>query len=242
MPILAADAGNSRIKWGLWDGGWSHQGWVETSEVARLAIEWRPLPAPRLLVACSVAPPVVAEWMEAWTGSSGVTLRWVVSQREECGVRNGYLDPSQLGADRWAALIAAHHLVSGAVLTASIGTAVTVDALAQDGEFMGGLILPGLDLMAEALASGTAGLTRGQGTMALFPRSTADAIASGAVQSICGAIERMERVLSQRHANPQILLTGGGAEVIRSHLQRTSQLVPNLVLEGLRIVAARELA
>lgn len=241
MPILAVDAGNSRIKWGLWDGSWSHQDWVATSELARLAVEWTTLPAPRLLVACSVAAPPVAEWIETWARRSGVRLRWVVSQREECGVRNGYLDPSQLGADRWAALIAAHHLVSGAVLTASVGTAVTVDALARDGQFLGGLILPGLDLMAEALASGTAGLTRGPGAVAPFPRTTADAIASGAVQSICGAIERMERVLAQRHPEPRILLTGGGAEVIRSHLERSAQLVPNLVLEGLRIVAGSEL-
>ena len=241
MPILAVDAGNSRIKWGLWDGSWSYQGWVATSELARLAVEWRTLPALRLLVACSVAPPAVAEYVETWARQSGVRLRWVVSQYEECGVRNGYLDPSQLGADRWAALIAAHHLVSGAVLTASVGTAVTVDALAQDGQFLGGLILPGLDLMAEALASGTAGLTRGHGAVALFPRTTADAIASGAIQSICGAIERMERFLAQRHSSPQILLTGGGAEVIRSYLERPALLVPNLVLEGLRIVAGSEL-
>lgn len=242
MPILAVDAGNSRIKWGLWDGSWSHQDWVATSELARLAVEWRTLPAPRLLVACSVAPPAVAEWVETWARQAGVRLRWVVSQYEECGVRNGYLDPSQLGADRWAALIAAHHRVSETVLTVSIGTAVTVDALAQDGEFLGGLILPGLDLMAEALADGTSGLTRSHGAVALFPRTTADAIASGAVQSVCGAIERMERVLAQRHPSPQILLTGGGAEVIRSHLERPALLVPNLVLEGLRIVAGSELA
>ena len=241
MPILAVDAGNSRIKWGLWDGSWSRQDWVATTELARLAAEWRTLPPLRLLIACSVAASPVTEWIETWARRTGVKLRWVISQREACGVRNSYLEPSQLGADRWAALIAAHHLMSGAVLTASVGTAVTVDALAQDGEFLGGLILPGLDLMAEALASRAAGLTRSHGAVALFPRTTADAIASGAVQSICGAIERMERVLAQRHAEPQIVLTGGGAEVIRSHLGRTAQLVPNLVLEGLRIVAGSEL-
>src|SRR5262249_10876257 len=123
----------------------------------------------------------------------------------------------------------------------SIGTAVTIDALAQDGQFLGGLILPGLDLMAEALATGTAGLTRGPGAIALFPRTTADAIASGAVQSICGAIERMERALAQRLAEPQILLTGGGAAVICSYLGRSAQVVPNLVLDGLRIAARSEL-
>src|SRR5262249_5884420 len=162
---------------------WSRQDWVTTSELARLAVEWRTFPAPQLLVACSVAGPPVAEWIEGWARRSRVNLRWVTSQREECGVRNSYLDPGQLGPDRWAALIAAHHLVSGPVLTASVGTAVTVDALAQDGQFLGGVILPGLDLMAEALASGTAGLTRGHGAFALFPRTTADAIASGAIQS-----------------------------------------------------------
>src|SRR4029077_13157335 len=110
----------------------------------------------------------------------------------------------------------------------------------QEGKFLGGLIVPGLDLMASVLARGTAGLPRAPGVIAQFPESTADAIASGAMQSVCGAIERMERALAERGAEPQILLSGGAAQAIRNHLGRPVRLVPNLVLEGLRWIAAEE--
>ncbi len=240
MSILAVDAGNSRIKWGLWEGRWSRQDTVATDEVTRLADVWAALPMPRHMIACSVAGVQVSEWLDVWARSRGLTLRWVTSQREQCGVRNRYREPAQLGADRWAALIAARDLVEGAALVVNAGTAVTIDALTQQGEFLGGLIVPGLDLMAEALTRGTAGLPRTGGTVVQFPGNTADAIASGAMQSVCGAVEHMEHALVGQGAQPQILLSGGAARAIRDHLGRPARVIPNLVLEGLRVIAADE--
>jgi type III pantothenate kinase len=240
MTILAVDAGNSRIKWGLWDGGWLRQDSVAKSDLRLLAVAWHALDRPRHVIATNVAGAQVSEWLDAWARSQGLVVRWVTSQPEQLGVTNGYLEPAQLGADRWAALVAARHLAGGAALIVNAGTAVTIDALTQQGEFLGGLIVPGLDLMAAALARGTAGLPRGTGTIASFPRTTADAIASGAMQSVCGAVERMERALAERGPKPQILLSGGAAQAIRDHVGRPARLVPNLVLEGLRIIAVEE--
>jgi type III pantothenate kinase len=240
VSILAFDAGNSRIKWGLWDGHWSLHGSVPTIEVARLTDAWRALAIPRQVVASSVADVRVNQWLDAWARGRGLAVRWIASQREQCGVRNRYHEPAQLGADRWAALIAARHLTRGAALVVNAGTAVTIDALTQEGDFLGGLIVPGLDLMAEALAHGTAGLPRASGVVAEFPGNTADAIASGAMQSVCGAVERMERALAERAAQPQILLSGGAADAIQAHLKRPARVIPNLVLEGLRVIALEE--
>jgi type III pantothenate kinase len=240
MSTLAVDAGNSRIKWGLWEGRWSRQDWVATSDVARLADEWAALRPPRRMIACSVAGARVREWLDAWAHSQNVPLERVTSQREQCGVRNRYRDPKQLGADRWAALIAARDLVKGAALVVNAGTAVTIDALTQEGEFLGGLIIPGLDLMAGALTRGTAGLRHTTGTVVKFPGNTADAIASGAMESVCGAVERMERALAEHDAAPQILLSGGAASAIADHLGRPARVISNLVLEGLRLIAADE--
>ena len=77
----------------------------------------------------------------------------------------------------------------------NVGTAVTIDALTARGEFLGGLILPGLELMANSLCAGTAGLPLRPGRFEAFPTNTADAIHSGALQAVCGAIDRMERAL-----------------------------------------------
>jgi type III pantothenate kinase len=112
MPILAVDAGNTRIKWGLWEGQWLRQESVPTLEVPLLAAAWQELPAPRQLVACSVAGKRVGDWLDGWARAQGLAVRWVTSQREQCGVRNGYRSPAQLGADRWAGLIAARSWLS----------------------------------------------------------------------------------------------------------------------------------
>jgi type III pantothenate kinase len=240
MSILAVDAGNSRIKWGLWDADWLRQDSVAKEDAPLLGAAWQGLARPRHLIASNVAGAQVKQWLDAWAHTQGLIVRWVTSQAEQCGVRNGYRDPMQLGADRWAALVAARHLAGGAALVVNAGTAVTIDALTQQGEFLGGLIVPGLDLMAAALARGTAGLPRAAGVVTQFPTMTADAIASGAMQSACGAIERMERALAERGPKPEILVSGGAAPAIRNHLGRPARLVPNLVLEGLRIIATEE--
>jgi type III pantothenate kinase len=240
MTILAVDAGNSRIKWGLWDRGWLRQESIAKVDARLLADSWQTVGRPQYVIASNVAGAQVSEWLHAWARSQGLTVRWVMSQSEQCGVRNRYLEPTQLGSDRWAALVGARHLIEGSALAVNAGTAVTIDALTREGEFLGGLIVPGLDLMASALARGTATLPLAAGVIAQFPRTTTDAIASGAMQSVCGAIERMERALVERGSEPQILLSGGAAQEVRKHLGRPTRLVPNLVLEGLRVIAAEE--
>ena len=242
MAVLAVDVGNTRIKWGLWDGRWVQQDARPTTDMHQLGAAWQGLSPLRRVIACSVAGGQVGDWLDAWALAHGLSVHWVTSLHEQCGVRNLYQDPSKLGADRWAALIAARELVAGAALAVVAGTTVTINALSRDGEFLGGLILPGLDMMADALARGTAGLPRAPGEFAAFPQNTADAIASGAIQSVCGAIERMQGELAARGAEPRILLSGGAADILNAHLGLPSLIVPNLVLEGLRVIADSEAA
>ena len=237
MSILAVDIGNSRVKWGLWHAAWQRQDSVANGDAALLANSWQASIHPEYVIASNVAGIHMSEWLNAWAHSRGLAVRWVASQSEQCGVRNRYTRPGQLGSDRWAALIGARHLVHGAALIINAGTAVTIDALTHDGDFLGGLIVPGLELMAAMLARGTAGLSPTAGTFQEFPRNTADAIASGAILSVCGAIQRMEVALAERDRKPRILLSGGAAEVIDKHLGLASRRVPNLVLEGLRVIA-----
>jgi type III pantothenate kinase len=114
------------------------------------------------------------------------------------------------------------------------GTAVTVDALTGEGMFLGGLILPGIDLMSRALAAGTAGLGMDSGSFERFPRSTTNAIRSGAMHAISGAIERMVRTLQEHEQRPpQVVLAGGAAPLIVPRLSMPAILAPGLVLEGL---------
>lgn len=126
----------------------------------------------------------------------------------------------------------------GACVVVGAGTAVTVDALTADGDFLGGLIVPGLRLMPDALARDTARLPRDPGRYADFPRTTADAIASGAIDAITGAVERFRRRLSARAGDPVgLIATGGASGALAPHLAPDARVVENLVLEGLLIIA-----
>lgn len=230
MTLLCIDAGNTRIKWGLRaDGRWRAQGACAHAALPTLADA---LPArPERIVACNVAGMNVATAIEALGRACAAPLDWFRSTASACGVANGYDNPAQLGADRWAALLGARALHPGAALVVMAGTATTIDILAATGEFRGGLILPGLDLMRVSLARNTAGLPEARGGYRDTPTNTDDAIASGILHATLGAIERMAR----RAAGPDfgVILSGGGGDTLAPHLELPHRRVDNLVLEGL---------
>ena len=239
MRILAIDAGNSRIKWGVHeDGSWRVQGWVATAQPARLAREWGKLEPPAVIIATNVAGERVARSIVSATRRLERRVRFVTSVASQCGVKNSYDRPSQLGADRWAALIGARHLHRGSCVVVNAGTTMTVDALAADGVFLGGMIVAGTDLMRGALARKTAQLRPRGGKFAYFPARTADAIESGTVNALAGAVERMLRFMCEAGQEaPLAMLSGGAARFIAPHLNGTVEVVDNLVLEGIVRIA-----
>lgn len=232
--ILCLDAGNTRLKWGLRDGReWRVQGAFDHAETGQLA-GMVPDGVTRIL-ACNVAGAGMVKRIKALATTLGVSLDWFRSSAACCGVINGYESPSQLGADRWAALIGARGLHAGDALVVMAGTATTIDVIDASGIFRGGLILPGLALMRRALARNTAGLPEARGLYRELPTNTDDAIVSGALHATLGAIERMSR--RPGGADFLCLLSGGAADVLAPHLDLPLRRIDNLVLEGLAIVS-----
>lgn len=236
--ILCLDAGNTRLKWGLRDDvTWRAQGALEHADCAQLAAL---LPAPpERILACNVAGPAVAARIEALAAQLGVPLAWFRSTAACCGVKNGYDQPEQLGADRWAALVGAHALHAGPALVVMAGTATTIDVLDVVGTFRGGLILPGLDLMRAALARNTAGLPEARGSYRDIPTNTDDAIVGGILHATLGAIERMARCSfdNATRADFAIVLSGGAAAALAPHIDAPLRRIEHLVLEGLAVAA-----
>jgi type III pantothenate kinase len=242
MRLLALDAGNTRLKWGLHDGTrWLAQDALDYTGLDGLAQSVANHGGADRALGTNVAGDKVRADLEAVLRKAGVPLAWNTPAREQCGVKSSYGDPAQLGADRWAAVIGARALHESAAIVVNAGTAITVDALTADGVFLGGLILPGLTLMRDALAERTAQLPRADGAFAFFPAGTADAIASGALNAACGAIERMADYLAASGGEPPVaVLSGGDAAKLAPHLAVEARLVDNLVLEGLRAIAQQE--
>jgi len=240
---LLIDAGNTRIKWALAEPGrdnWLHSGILPVEQASglpqffadnidKLGIN----PKNMQIWASNVAGEEVAQHIR--NIRTGQQHQFITAREEQCGVRNGYSSASQLGSDRWAALIAAWHLVHGECLVANCGTATTIDALSIHGEFLGGLILPGVELMQRSLCDATAQLQPAQGKYAPFPLNTADALFSGAIQASCGAIVRQYALLGK--ADAPVLLSGGGAAQLQKHINLPMQMMDNLVLQGVLLIA-----
>jgi type III pantothenate kinase len=240
MKLLAIDAGNSRVKWGLHEaGGWVARGVVATAEADRLSDAFSQLASAERVVAANVAGVLTADRIAESVSRFGVRVQWVQSREEQCGVRNSYSEPARLGPDRWAALIGARHLHAGACVVVNAGTTMTVDALNTEGIFVGGLIVPGFTLMREALASNTALLKLHDGHFSFFPDNTADAMCSGALNALAGAVDRMLRYLNETGEEAMVLLSGGDAALLEPMLS-TARVVDNLVLEGLLRIGASD--
>ena len=246
---LLIDAGNTRIKWALVKGeDWLCSGVLPAGQAGELSRHIAGhldrlrtgLHGIQQIWVSNVAGEEIAQHIRNLGAGQSGQPHFVVAREAQCGVRNGYSSASQLGSDRWAALIAAWHLVQGKCLVVNSGTATTIDALSGQGEFLGGLILPGVELMQRSLVAATVQLKSAQGEYVPFPLNSADALYSGAIQASCGAIERQYALLDDDSA--PVLLSGGAAGLLQPCLDQKLFSAPpcvvdNLVLQGLLLIA-----
>lgn len=233
---ILIDCGNTRIKWAvIEDGRWRAHGGCDYTDCSTLEAQLSP--GCDCYVA-SVASGAREQQLAALLARAGATATWLSVAGEFGDVKNTYLNPAQLGVDRWMALIAARQRTRAPVLVVSAGTAMTVDALSGEGVFLGGLIVPGMSMMRQALARETARVAETNGQWRAFPQATADAVQSGIVAALCGAIQQQHTRLAATAAMPpRCLLTGGDAETLLPHLTLEAEHVPALVLEGIERVA-----
>ena len=233
--ILCIDSGNSRIKWGLYgDGRWLETVAVDHEKRAKMAELPQRLAMPDCVMLANVAGAGAAAAIREALAPWAAVLHEVESTAAAGGVTNLYDNPARLGVDRWCALIGARGISSAPCVVVMAGTATTIDTLDGDGRFLGGLILPGFDLMRRSLARDTAALPLAAGHYSPYPRSTDDAIVSGCIEAQVGAIER---ACARLEPGALCLLSGGNAALLAAHLSVPCQVFENLPLEGLRQLA-----
>ena len=225
MGFLAIDVGNTRLKWAMYEGHHTDaplisQGAVFLENIDRLADEdWKALPAATHMLGCIVAGDALRRRVDEQLDLWDVMPSWVVPSAEEAGLKNGYDHPMRLGADRWVAMVGARHRMLSQspdspkpLVVVMVGTAVTVEAIDHQGQFLGGIILPGHGIMLRALESGTAGLHVPTGEVKTFPTNTSDALTSGGTYAIAGAVERMVmHVREHCGGEPVCYMTGSSA-------------------------------
>lgn len=241
--ILLFDIGNTRIKWATLDerglgvqNAAAHADW-DAAAFARVVLN--DLPPPRRVLVSNVGGQRIGEVLQ-----TGIRARWriepefVSSTASACGVRNAYPVPGNLGVDRWLGVIAAHQRCRQLACIVGVGTAMTIDGVDAAGQHLGGLIVPGPDLMVSSLLRNTSEIARraeqGSRGDTLFADNTQGAIHQGAAHALAALVERSVETMRQKHgAEPALLLTGGAASVIERLIRAPFESVPDLVLHGL---------
>lgn len=237
---LLLDCGNTRLKWAVSAGDASRamvQRGVcdyDTAAIAGLCTALRDLPLTALVYASVIAAQQEAVLFEQLQPLGLSPQRFVVTERAGSLV-NAYASRETQGVDRWAAAMGAWGLAGQSCLVISAGTATTIDlieAQADLGVYRGGLILPGLALMLDALHQRAARLPQANGRYRRAPDvadNTHDAMTSGAIEATCGAIERMGQRLPP---GAPWWVTGGNAHQLAAALPGL-MVSQDLVLAGL---------
>ena len=151
-------------------------------------------------------------------------------------------NPHELGADRLVNAVAAHARVGGPCVTVDFGTSTNFDVVSSEGEYLGGLIGPGVEISLEALASRTAKLPMIDLTEpgAAIGRHTRSAIRSGTVYGFAGLVDGVvRRVAAELDGEPTVIATGGLAGAIVPHCETVDEVDDLLTLTGLRLIYAR---
>ena len=248
MTALLMDVGNTRLKWGvLDDGAIRRTGHISQQRIRDDGIVALTSKLPRrvdAVFASNVAGTSFATRLSGVVGMHcGCDVQFAHTERSACGITNSYRQPRRLGVDRWLAMIGAFREAEAACLVVDAGTAVTIDAIDDTGQHLGGQILPGVTLMADALAAGTSDIPSSRGStrtvslgLDMFANTTAGAVAHGALNAVAGAIERAARAMRSNTVEPALFLTGGDASRILKTLGNEPLHRPHLVLQGLAVL------
>ena len=250
--LLAIDIGNSNTVFGVFDHGKLIRSWRLSSEKDRTVDEYgvllsnlfalEKLEASRVIgvIVASVVPPL--DWKIAEMIRSYFSLDAIFVTPENAGIPIRYDDPVEVGADRLMDAVAVIEYYRVPAVVVDLGTATTFNAITSAGEYMGGLIAPGIELSASTLVERAAKLPRIDISKPnkLIGQSTAASMQSGFfwgyISMMDGIIERMKKELGE---DTFVIGTGGMANVIQSESRYVSEVDQNLTLNGLFLVAKK---
>ena len=239
--MILVDIGNTRIKWARHHAGKLEKMHatvhIEQAIKPALLTAWQHFPRPDCIYLACVGPQDIKQQLmqiaeQIWPG---VKLHETYTQKTAHGVENAYPKYTKLGVDRWLAMLAAYHYHPSPVCIVSCGSALTLDMVDKQGKHLGGMIMPGLSLMRQALSRGTANLKAcSEHYTPGLANDTEAAIYNGCLSAIRGFIEQG---LMQYQQPVTIILTGGDAEFLATSLNLTAIIDAQLVLKGLALVA-----
>ena len=252
MNLIALDIGNTNISFGFFmqDKEELIQSMPNTdltTLAGLLKSSWARIPTARsskekkrdgVIVASSVNPRVAEAVADIVRVELGEKM-YLIGKDIPFSLNIAVDEPSRVGADRLVAAAAAYAVVEEAVVVADFGTAITIDLVDDEGSFLGGVILPGFELSAKALNTGTALLPKIDVTRPDAPlgKNTRDAINCGIYWSAIATLQEITRRFAEHLGKwPKTVVTGRGAQLIRQDCDFIDSFVDNLIVRGIVLV------
>jgi type III pantothenate kinase len=253
--LLAVDVGNTQTVVGLMDGDAVINNWrVATvrhrtgDEIAGLLYGflrlegWDPREIVTEVAIASVVPRLTAQWQQMCEKHLRLTA-FVIGPGTRTGMRILMKTPTEVGADRIVNAVAAFDAYGGPCIVVDFGTATTFDVISEGGDYLGGVISPGIEVSMEALTSRAAKLVKIDVAEPpqVIGKSTVEGLQSGAVYGFAGQVEGIVHAIAgELGADPHVVATGGLAELIARHTDVIEAVDPFLTLRGIEMILRRQ--
>jgi type III pantothenate kinase len=243
--LLAVDVGNTQTVLGLYPDGELADRWRLATERSTTADELGvvlsgllDLDAVDGICLAATVPVLVREW-ELLASKWAQAPLLVVGPGVKTGIPIRYDDPREVGPDRIVNAVAAKERYGAPVIVVDFGTSTNFDVVSPDGEYVGGVIAPGIEISMEALFARAARLVKVDyaAPAAVIGKTTVGGLQSGLVYGFAGQVDGIvDRIREELGADARAVATGGLADLVAPHSRTIERVDPFLTLDGLHLV------